>query len=319
MSNAIPAQRPIATVFGASGFVARYIVGQLTKLGYSVRAASRHPSKSRHLRPLGAVGQVELVYAPIQETDKVAAAVKGAQVVVNCVGILAPSGGTQTFDATMATGPATLAQICSQAGVDRLIHISALGAAADAPSAYGRAKAAGEHGVMAAFPEATILRPSIIFGAEDSFFNRFAAMPFVPLIGGGQTLFQPVYVADLAQALANCITDDLGRGQVFEVAGPEILSFRECMEAMCDAMGEARPLVHVPWGVAQIMGAFGSLLPTLAPITSDQVKSLGVDNIQSGEFAGLEALGVTATDLRAILPIYLDTYRAGGKLGAFHA
>lgn len=314
MSSANSA-RPVATVFGASGFVARYIVAQLAQAGYQVRAASRHPSRSRHLLPLGAVGQIDRVYAPVQEADKVRAAVDGASLVINCVAILAPTSAEQTFDKTIHLGAKTIAEACASVGVDRLIQISSMGASFEGPSQLAKAKAAGEEAVKAAFPSATILRPSIVFGVEDQFFNRFAAMPFIPLVGGGDTLFQPVYVNDVAKAAAEVWQSDKAQGQTYELGGPQVLSFRECMELMLDVIGERRLMISIPWGVAEIIGAFGSLPG--APITIDQVKSLTVDNVVPEGALTLSDLGIEATDLRAILPSYLDKFIPGGKLGSF--
>ena len=308
--------RPIATIFGASGFLARYIVGRLTKAGYDVRAASRHPSRSRHLLPMGAVGQVQRLYAPVQEPEKVSAAVAGAELVINCVGILSSFGRKQTFDKTMHVGAETIAQACADQGVQRLIHISAIGADIDGPSEYARAKAEGEQGVLAAFPNATILRPSIMFGVEDDFFNRFAAMPFSPLIGGGKTLFQPVYVADVAAAVQACWENSSTQTKTYELGGPQVLSFRNCLEVMQDVLGKSKPMIHIPWGIAEIIGGVGNVVPG-APITGDQVKSLGVDNVVAEGAMGLADLGVSATDLRAILPTYLDKFIPGGKMSEY--
>jgi len=305
--SAAMSPRPIATVFGASGFVARYIVAKLARSGYQVRAASRHPSRSRHLLPLGAVGQIERIYAPVQEIDKVEAAVNGASLVLNCF---------SSWDGdTIHQGAKNIADASAAAGVDRLIHISAIGASYNGPSQYAKAKAAAEQAVRQAFPTASILRPSILFGVEDQFFNRFANMPFVPLIGGGHTLFQPLYVEDLAQAAEAVWQNDETAGNIYELGGPQVLSFRECMEVMLDTIGEARPMVSIPWGIAEIMGAFGSLPG--APITTDQVKSLTADNVVPDGALTLADLGVTATDLRAILPTYLDQFIRGGKLGTY--
>lgn len=305
--SAAMSPRPIATVFGASGFVARYIVAKLTKSGYQVRAASRHPSRSRHLLPLGAVGQIERVYAPIEEVDKVEAAVNGAELVLNCF---------SSWDGdTIHLGAKNIADASAAAGVDRLIHISAIGASYSGPSQYAKAKAAAEEAVRKAFPRASILRPSILCGVEDQFFNRFASMPFIPLIGGGDTLFQPLYVEDLARAAEAVWNGNDTAGKIYELGGPQVLSFRECMEVMLDVIGEARPMITIPWGLAEIMGAFGSLPG--APITTDQVKSLTADNVVADNALTLADLGIGATDVRAILPTYLDQFIRGGKLGAY--
>ena len=302
----------IATVFGGTGFLARYIVPQLTKAGYRVRIASRHPSRARHLLTQGDVGQVQPVYAPVQNKTAVARAVEDADVVINLVGLLFESGKGQSFEATMVDGAANIAAAAAKAGASTLVQVSALGADASSASDYARCKALGEKAVLRAFPKATILRPSIVVGPEDGFFNRFGGMPMVPLFGGGTTLFQPITVIDLADSVMAAVNDSATQGKVFELAGPTTYSFKELMALMQSITYSKAPQVHIPWGVAELIGLMGTALP-VPPLTRDQVLLLRTDNVATGALPGVEALGVEPAPIESILPTYLVRFRNGGQ------
>ena len=311
---------PIVTIFGGSGFVGRYIARRMAKAGWRVRVAMRRPNEALFVRTYGVVGQVEPVLANIRDDASVAEALAGAEAAVNCVGILAPLG-KQTFDAVQAEGAERVARLSAEAGIKRFVHVSAIGADADSPSAYARTKAAGEAGVLAHRPDAVILRPSIIFGTEDEFFNRFASMarmsPVIPVIGP-DTRFQPVFVDDVAAAAEKALIDGAAPG-VYELGGPEVESFRELMKRMLRILGRKRLIVAVPWWAARMQGRIfdfgsrmtGGLLP--APVTYDQVQLLQRDNVVSEGAKGLGDLGVTPTPMEAVLPDYLEPYMPYGQ------
>ncbi|MBL8805778.1 MAG: complex I NDUFA9 subunit family protein [Rhodospirillales bacterium] len=304
------------TVFGASGFVGRHVVQRLARQGWIVRACSRDPVAAAFLKPMGNVGQVVPMRADITDEAMLAAAVDGAEAVIDLVGILAESGA-QTFAALHAEAPARLARAAKAAGATSFIHVSALGADANSASSYARSKAAGEAGVRAAFPEATVFRPSIVFGPEDSFFNRFARMaqwlPALPLIGGGETKFQPVYVGDLAEAIVRAIGNADAKGRTFEAVGPRVYTFRELMEYLLRTIDRHRGLIPLPFPLAEIKGAILGCLPVKF-LTRDQVIQLKSDNVGTGA-PGLAALGVAPAAMEAIVPDYLAAYRRGGRFG----
>ena len=308
----------LVTVFGGSGFVGRYVVRALAQRGYLVRVAVRRPDLAYHLQPLGNVGQIKAVQANLRYRDSVDAAVKGADYVINLVGVL-QEGGKQKFNAVHDFGARAVAEAARGAGA-KLVHVSAIGANENSPAKYGKSKAAGERAVLETSKDAVILRPSIIFGQEDGFFNRFAAMscvsPALPLIGGGKTKFQPVYVGDVAEAIVAAVEGKASDGKTYELGGPEILTFRECMEMMLEETGRKPMLVPLPWFVARIIGKLVGWLPG-APITSDQVAMLEIDNVVSAEALKrkhtLAGLGVQPTTLKSILPSYMVTYRAHGQ------
>ena len=309
----------LVTVFGGSGFIGRYIVRSLARRGYRVRVAVRRPDLAEHVQPLGVPGQIMPVQANLRYRWSVDRAVEGADAVVNCVGILHQSGA-QTFDAVQTFGPRAVAEAARAAGIKRVVHISAIGADADAESGYARSKAAGEKGMFETVPEAIVLRPSVVFGPEDDFFNRFADMarisPVLPLIGGGETKFQPVYVADVAEAVARAVDGDAKEGTVYELGGPDIKSFRECMEDLLTVVRRKRLLVSIPFGAASIQAQFLQLLPKPL-LTVDQVRQLKVDNVVSEaaikDGRTLKGLGVEAHTLAAILPTYLGRFRLHGQ------
>ena len=312
----------LVTVFGGSGFLGRHIVQSLAKRGYRVRPAVRRPDLASHLQPLGAPGQIMPVQANLRYRWSVDRAVAGADAVVNAVGILAPSG-KQTFDAVQAFGSRAIAEAARGAGLSGIVHLSAIGANADSNSAYARSKAAGETAVLETLPDSTLLRPSIVFGPEDDFFNRFAGMarfaPALPLIGGGLTKFQPVYVCDVAEAVARAVDGDLQAGRTYELGGPEVKTFRECLEMMLEITRRRRVLAPLPFPVASAMGKVMQMFP-MAPITQDQVELLKSDNIvsEASKSAGLtlEGMGVSPATLASVLPTYLDRFREHGQYDA---
>ena len=304
-----------ATVIGGSGFIGRYIVQRLAAKGMVVAVVSRHAGDAGFLRPLGDVGQIALINASLGDEARLAATVDGADAVVCSVGILYERG-RQTFDAVHVQGPARLARLARAAGVKRFVHISGLGADIHSPSAYARSKAEGEAAVRAEFPGATVLRPSIVFGPEDNFFNRFAAMalylPALPLIGGGTTRFQPVYVGDVADAATAALDRQDAPGRIYQLGGPRIYTFRELMELMLREIRRRRALVNIPFPLARLEAFFLERLPR--PIlTRDQVKLLERDSVVASGAPGLGDLGITPTALELVLPTYLEAYRRGGR------
>lgn len=308
----------LVTVFGGSGFVGTQAVRFLAKAGWRVRVAVRNPNLAYKMRLLGDVGQIDVVQANVRDRASIERALEGASAVLNLVGVLRETG-RQGFQAVHAMGARNVAEAARAMGVGRLVQVSAIGADHDAPSKYGRTKAEGEAAVRAAFPDAVIVRPSIVFGNGDGFFNRFATMaqfaPALPLIGGGHTRFQPVFVGDVGRALARAVTDPACAGQTYELGGPGVFTFKELMEKLLAETGQRRLLVPVPWPVARALGSVADLGAFLVPppVTADQVESLTVDNVPSGQYPGLAELGVTPTTLEAILPTYLYRYRKGGQ------
>lgn len=311
----------LVTVFGGSGFVGRQVVRALVRDGWRVRVPMRRPHLGQDLRVFGMVGQVQLVQANLRFPRSVEAALDGADACVNLVALLHESG-RQTFDALHVNGADTIAKACAARGITNLAHVSAIGANAAAKSDYSRTKAEGEVRIRAHVPTATILRPSIIFGEGDSFFTRFASLalksPALPLIGGGETRFQPVFVGDVADAVAAVIQRG-AMGETYELAGPQTYSFAELMRFVLDTIDRRRFLVPVPWFAAGPMGFAGEVsgaLPFVEPfLTRNQVEDLKVDNIASGDHPGFEALGITPDTIEAIVPDYLERFR---KYGQFH-
>ena len=311
------------TVFGGSGFVGRYVVRELAKAGWRVRVATRRPHLANFLKPMGAVGQIQLMQANVRDADSVARAVEGAHGVINLVGILAESG-RQSFHALQARGAGLIAEAAKTAGAARFIHISAIGADEDSASKYARTKALGEKAVREAFPEATILRPSIVFGPEDGFFNKFADMarfaPALPLIGGGGTKFQPVYVDDVADAAMAALTDSKTAGRIYELGGPSVYTFKQVLQFILKTIGRRRLLVPVPFPAANALGLAGEMsgaIPFVEPfLTRDQVEMLKIDNVVGAGGEGLGVivdLGVEPDTVESIVPGYLVRYRKGGQ------
>lgn len=313
----------LVTVFGGSGFVGRHIVRALARRGFRVLVAVRRPDLAGHLQPLGAVGQIHAVQANLRYPDSVMKACEGAEIVINCVGILYETG-RQKFDAVQARGAGAVARAAKAAGA-RLIHLSAIGADANSASAYARTKAAGEAAVFAEVPDAVILRPSIIFGPEDGFFNRFAAMaqmfPALPLVGGGTTRFQPVFVTDVAEAVMAAIDGKAKPGTVYELGGPSVKSFRELLEFVLATTGRNRLLVPLSFGLARLQAKFLQYLPN-PPLTPDQVELLKLDNVVSdaakAEGRTLEGLGIRPQSVEAIVPTYLWRFRRQGQFAEQH-
>ena len=307
----------LVTIFGGSGFLGRHTVRALARAGYRIKVATRHPNRAFFLRPLGSVGQIDFVKCDVADADSVARALSGSDAVVNLTGILFQSG--QTFEEVQAEGAANIAQAAAAAGVGALVHVSAIGADAQSDSAYAVTKAEGETSVREAFPQAVILRPSIIFGPEDGFFNTFASLarflPALPLIGGGHTRFQPVFVGDVAQAILAGLSRQDGR--TYELGGPSIYSFKELLQLILRETGRKRALVPVPFGIAFLKAAFLQLLPKPL-LTVDQVKLLKKDNIVSPTAAGLTDLGIEPTSVEAVIPSYLWRYRAKGEYAQTH-
>jgi uncharacterized protein YbjT (DUF2867 family) len=318
--------RGLATVFGGSGFVGRYAVTALAKQGWRVRAAERRPDLAGFLQTAGFVGQVAPVQANVRFPQSVERALAGAKVAVNAVGVLS-STGAQSFKALHVEGPRTIARAAREAGVSRLVHVSAIGADPKSASRYARTKAEGEAAVLEEFPDAIIIRPSIVFGPEDEFFNRFAAMarmsPFLPLIGGGRTRFQPVFVGDLATAIANVANGAGTPGTIYEAGGPEVLSFRELLDLTQEWAGRSRGYLPLPFWLAKLQALLTWPLPnSLRPITVDQVRLLQHDNVVSEEAKAekrtLAALGVLAPHgIGAIVPTYLERFRPRGQFASY--
>lgn len=313
----------LVTVFGGSGFVGRYVVRALAKRGYQIRVAVRRPDLAGFLQPLGNVGQIQLVQANLRYEDSVKTVARGSDIVINLVGILQESG-RQKFDAVQFYGARAVAAAAKEAKA-QLIHMSAIGADPESTSAYGETKGKAEEAVLELVKSAVVIRPSIVFGQEDDFFNRFGAMsriaPALPLIGGGNTKFQPVYVGDVAEVIAKAADGDLKGGKAYELGGPQVASFRECLELMLEQVGRSKMLVSLPWFVASAMGKLMGWLPG-APITHDQVEMLKSDNVVSSEAerAGrtLEGLGIKPTPMAAVLPSYLVQYRPNGQFTKIH-
>jgi len=309
----------LVTVFGGSGFIGRSVVRALCKRDYRIRVAVRRPELAGHLQPLGKVGQIHAVQANLRYPASVEAAMRDSHVAINLVGILAERGA-QTFDAVQAAGAATVAKAASAVGA-RMVHVSAIGADENSPSRYARAKAKGEKAVLSATPMATILRPSLVFGPEDQFTNRFASLarmsPMLPLIGGGVTRLQPVYVGDVATAVADAVDGKTKAGATYELGGPEVLTMREIMQIILATIERRRMLVSLPFGLAKLQALFLQFAPGPLKLTPDQVELLRVDNVVSdaAKAAGLtlEGLGVAPGSLEAIAPQYLWRFRAAGQ------
>ena len=311
----------VVTLFGGSGFIGSQAVRALARRGWRIRVAVRNPVLAIEIQPLGDPGQIQFMRCDITNPADVAQAVRGADAVVNLVGVLHDAGGKRGFDAVHTEAAKTIAEAAKAAGVERLVQISAIGADAASSSAYGRTKAQAEAAVRAIYPDAVILRPSLVFGAGDGFLNRFAAMatmaPALPLIGGGETRFQPVYVGDVAEAIARGVTRADAAGRTYELGGPSLYTFREVLELVRRETGRDRMLVSVPFIVAKPLGSllqlsrFVGLTP---PLTHDQVLMLEKDNVVAADALGLSDLGIDhPAGMAAIAPSYLWRYRVGGQ------
>ncbi len=310
----------LVTVFGGSGFIGRQVVRALAKRGLRIRVAARRPNLAYELRLMGDVGQIQIAQANIRAPSSVARALEGAEAAVNLVGVLYESG-RQQFASLHGQGARNVAEACKAQGVERLVQVSAIGADPDSESKYARTKAMGEAAARENVPGAVVVRPSVVFGQEDDFLNRFARLavmsPVLPLPGGGVTQFQPVFVGDVAQAIATTVIDPACAGRTYELGGPSTYSFRELMELILREIQRQRLLLPLPWPAARLIGALGdiqaSVLPFAPPLTSDQVELLTSDNVADPKALGLKALGVQPTALEAIAPTYLYRYRPGGQ------
>lgn len=309
----------LVTIFGGSGFIGRHVVQVLARKGYRVRVAVRKPNQALFVKTTGDVGQVEPVQANIRNDVSVRNALRGADAVVNLVGVLYEKGA-QRFDAIQAKGAERIAKAAREEGIDVLVHVSAIGADKKSPSAYARSKAAGEEAVRTHMPQAAILRPSIVFGPEDDFFNRFASIarlaPALPLIGGGGTLFQPVYVKDVAEAIGRAVETSIADGRVFELGGPDIYTFRQLMELMLREICRKRLLIPLPVALAKPLAAILQLAPK-PMLTIDQLHLLQQDNVVSeaarAEKRTFEGLDIAPVSPEAILPAYLVRFRRRGQ------
>ncbi len=308
----------VVSVFGGSGFLGRHVVRALAKEGWRIRVAVRHPNTAHFLKPMGRVGQIQLLKANINNDEAVVAALKDADAAINLVGILAQSG-SQRFDAIHVEGAARIAKAAAAHGVARLVHVSALGADKDSPARYARTKAEGEARVREAFPSATILRPSVLFGPEDDLFNKFGWLariaPALPLIGGGKTRFQPVFVGDVAQAVARVLDDASTAGMTYELGGPEVMSFKDILKLVLKETRRKRLLVPLPFAIARIKGALLGMFPKPL-LTLDQVRMLESDNVVSESALTLRDLSITPTAAEAIIPSYLWRFRKAGQFEA---
>jgi NADH dehydrogenase len=308
----------LVTVFGGSGFLGRYAVRALVRAGHRVRVGVRKPHLANFLLPIGQVGQIQIVRCDVADGESVARALKGADAAVNLVGVLYESG-RQKFQGLHAEAAERIAQVARAESAGGLVHVSAIGANPNSEAVYARTKAEGEARVRKAFPAATILRPSVVFGPEDQFFNRFAALarisPALPLIGGGHTRFQPVYVCDVATAVQRAVDDPAMAGRTYELGGPRIYTFRELMRLVLGETNRRRWLVPVPWNVAMLKAMFLGLLPK-PMLTRDQVRLLRRDNVVSPDALTLADLGIEPESAEAIIPTYLWRFRREGQFEA---
>ena len=304
----------LVTVFGGGGFIGRHIVQRLAAAGHSIRIAGRDTERAARLCTMGGVGQITPVAASITDEASSARAVAGADIVINLVGILFESRAGD-FQRIQAEGAGRVARLAAAAGAKQFLHLSAIGADAASPSLYAQTKSAGEAAVLAAFPDAIILRPSVVFGPDDQFFNRFAGLaallPFMPVVAG-ETRFQPVYVGDVADAAMAALRDPAASGKVFELGGPRVMSMRQVLRYILDVTGRQRPMITLPEGFVRLQARLGELLPT-PPLTRDQLILLGKDNVVSPNALGFQALGIEPKAVEAIVPGYLARFRVGGQ------
>ena len=327
MTDGVAVKDRLVTVFGGSGFVGRHVVRELANRGWRVRVACRRPDLAFFLQPLGRVGQVVAIQANVRDARSVAAAVQGADAVVNLVGVLAESG-RQSFEAVHGFGAGLIGKAATEAGIRSVVHVSAIGADLESSAAYARTKARGEAAIREAAPDTIIFRPSIIFGPEDGFFNRFAAMarimPVLPLVGA-DTKFQPVFVGDVATAIADALGGKIKAGSTYELGGPEVATFKDLVAYVCEVAGRKRLLAPLPFGAGRAMALVTEivsklslgLFPAMLTTTRDQVEMLRTDNVVSeaakAEGRTLEGLGVETESFRAVAPTYLWRYRATGQ------
>ncbi len=320
MSSELDLFGKVVSVFGGSGFIGRYVVRHLAEAGATVEVVTRNPRRAGFLRPAGVVGQVVPVWYSPHDEASIAKALNNTDIAINLVGILAESR-KDSFNAIHAELPGKIARLAAAEGIGQMVQISAIGADPGSNSAYARSKAAGESAVHDAMPKATILRPSIVFGPEDEFFNRFASMarfsPALPLIGGGKTRFQPVYVGDVADAVMAALARPDAAGGIFELGGPQVYTFRGLLEYMLSVTGQKAALVPLPFPVATLQGAVLENLPGKL-LTRDQVTSLKSDNVVADDARTLSDLGIEATALEMIVPTYLSRFRSGSRFAEIH-
>lgn len=309
----------LVTVFGGSGFIGAQVVRALARAGHRVRVAVRKPHLAVEVQPLGDVGQIQIVGCDVTSDEAVARALEGATAAVNLVGVLHEGPGRR-FKALHAEAPARIARACAARGVSRFVQVSALGADAGSPSVYARTKAEGEAAARAALPSTVVIRPSVVFGKGDGFLNRFAAMaaisPALPLIGGGRTRFQPVYVGDVAAAIARAALDPACAGRTYELGGPAVYTLREVLELVMAETGRRRALAPLPFFAASLIGLAGDVAAVVGvtpPLTRDQVRLLQADNVVSGAHPGLTDLGLEPIGMEAVVGGYLWRYRSGGQ------
>jgi uncharacterized protein YbjT (DUF2867 family) len=309
----------LVTVFDGSGFLGRHTVKAFAEAGWRVRVACRHPNSANYLLPMGTVGQIQILKTDVKDADQIAAALKGAGAAVNLVGILYPAGG-QGFEAVHAVAPATIAKAAKTGGVTTLIHVSTPGIRPDSESRYARSKALGELALRAEFPSATIMRPSLLFGPEDDFFNKFAWLarlsPVLPLIGGGHTKFQPVFAGDVADAIVRCASDPAAKGKIYELGGPGVYSFKEMLQLILRVTDRKRLLIPIPYWLAYFKAFFLQFLPGKL-LTPDQVMFLKGENVVAPDALTFKDLGIVPDSLEAVLPAYLWRFRPKGQYQDF--
>ncbi|WP_120498571.1 complex I NDUFA9 subunit family protein [Kiloniella sp. EL199] len=299
----------VVTVFGGTGFLGRYAVSRFAKAGWHVRLAVRDRVQASFLTCCGDVGSVMPVFVDVSDKISIEQVIRGSSAVVNLIGILF-EGGKQRFDYLHSELPGVIAEISQANDISSFVQVSAIGADVASPSRYGRSKGEGEAAVLGAFPSASVLRPSIVFGAEDDFFNRFdrmsAVSPFLPLVCGGVAKFQPVYVRDVAEAVLKCVQQpDVHGGHIYELGGPRVLSFRDCLDLLQKYNGRSRPYLVLPFSVAYLQAIFMELMPQ-PPLTRDQLKMLKKDNVVADTVRGFDEIGVSPVDVEVILPTYLE-------------
>ena len=302
-------------VIGGTGFIGRQIVEVLARQGARIKVLARNADRAKFLKPMGDVGQISITSGSALDDDALNTIIEGCDTVINTIGILAESG-SQRFNALQAELPARIGKMAKAHKVKNIVHLSAIGADLNSASVYARTKAQGEEGLLAEFPKAVILRPSLVFGAGDGFFNRFASMavlaPGLPVIGGGKNKVQPVYVGDVAEAVLAALTQKGTAGKIYELGGPEVMTFRQAMEYIIKQIKRRRMLLPIPHGVMTLAATAMSVLPS-APVTRDQLKLLKVDNIASADRPGLDDLGIQPTPIDLIVPSYLERYQPGGR------
>lgn len=315
----IPESPRLVTVFGGSGFIGRHIVRALAKRGYRVRVAVRRPDLATHLQPAGGPGQIVPVQANLRYPASIGAAIAGADAVVNAVGVMRETGA-QSHAAVNVAGAGTIAAACVEAGIGRLVQLSAIGADRDSPASYGRSKAEGELAALAALPETVILRPSVVFGPEDRFFNLFAGMamlsPVLPLIGGGATRLQPVYAGDVAEAVARAVDGKANPGTVYELGGPDVLTLGDCMRIAVAESGRRRAFFRISAGLARRLAGLVSWVPG-SPVAPEEIDALAADSVVSAaalaEGRDLRGLGIEPGAVVALVPDYLYRFRPRGQ------